>query len=170
MKKNLLIFAIFAILISSCKQNKTEIGLKYHDTIVNIQMKAIIAFEEVLDSSTEDIAILIAKQENAKEVTKTALEKTKKIASIEYGEDLNLKSLNLIEGIQSLLYFEIQKIIEIREELNKIYDDELVDELNEIILKSHNHIDSLIFDFNKTQIDFGNHYNFELIEDDELIQ
>lgn len=167
MKRNILLITIFSLFLVSCTQNKTEIGLKYHETIVNLQTEVLDAFEEVLDASTDDIEIILLKQEQAIKKTQAAIIETEKIAIIKNGDTLKKKSLDLLQGIISVLSTEIQKIIEIREELNICYKDELVDDLNEIILNSHDKIDSLIIDFNKAQIDFGNHYHFELIEDEE---
>ncbi|MDD2346327.1 MAG: hypothetical protein PHY85_09300 [Bacteroidales bacterium] len=165
MKRNLLLISLIILFSVSCTQDKTEIGLEYHETIVNQQTEVLDAFEEVLDAVTNDIEILQLKQETAIKITQEAIKETEKIEIIENGEILKTKSLNLLQGINGILTTKIEKIIEIRKTLNLEFKDELVDELNEIILISHDHIDSLIIDFNKAQIDFGSYYNFKLIEE-----
>lgn len=165
MKRKTLLISILTILFASCTQNKTEIGLEYHEAIIARQTEVLDAFEEALDAVTEDIEILQLKRENALNITRKAIKETEKIKIVENGEVLKKESLHLLERIENILSAKFQNIIEIREELNIRYSDELVDELNEIILISHDQIDSLIIEFNKAQIDFGNQYHFELIEE-----
>lgn len=167
MKTKLLMIAFLAFSVLSCKQNKTEIGLKYHDSIVEIQTEALDAFEDVLDAATSDLEILILKHKHALKTTENSILLTNQLATIENGENLKQKSLEILQGMNKILSEDITKIIEIREELNKNYNDKMVDDLNDIILKSHNQIDLLIINFNNAQYEFSNHYNFELLEDNE---
>lgn len=167
MKKNLLLTSLIILFFVSCTQNKTKIGLEYHEAIVHHQTIVIESFEEVLEAVTSDIEIIQLKREKAISITQEAIKETEKIAIIKNGEAIKTKSLNLLQWIDTILTHKFAKIIEIRKDLNLEYKEELVDELNEIITISHNQIDSLIIDFNKAQIDFGNHYNFELIEDED---
>jgi hypothetical protein len=167
MKTKLLMIAFLTFSVLSCKQNKTEIGLKYHDSIVEIQTEALDAFEDVLDAATSEVEVLVLKHTHALKTTENAILLTNQLATIENGENLKQKSLDMLQGMNKILSEEITKIIEIREELNKNYNDKLVDDLNDIILKSHNQIDLLIINFNNAQYEFSNHYNFELVEDDD---
>lgn len=167
MKRNLLLISMVFLFFVSCTRDKTEVGFKYHETILNHQTDVLEAFEEALDAVTKDVEVLQLKRENALNVTQKAINETEKIEIIENGETLKKESLHLLQEIENILSDKFQKIIEIREDLNIIYRDELVDELNDIIMISHDQIDSLIIKFNKAQIDFGNHYHFELTEENQ---
>ena len=102
MKRNLLLISMVFLFYVSCTRDKTEVGFKYHETIVNQQTEVLDAFEEVLDAVTNDIEILQLKQETAIKITQEAIKETEKIEIIENGEILKTKSLNLLQGINEI--------------------------------------------------------------------
>lgn len=167
MKRLITIFIFNILVFSSCSIDQNEMALLYNNQILNSYNEVTDALNIFFESTNKDIIELKKSHQLAVKTTELALNNVELIEVVKNGEELKKTTIAYLNISLKILNENGLKIIYFREELDKKYNDNLIDSVNFYVLKSYDELEIITNQFDTIHKKFAEQYHIN-IETDTL--